>query len=187
MARRHRRYSGITSISLNGLTDYLSSNVKVMDVGVGVIVGVGVAALVKGALNKFAPDMYAKVRDTLGQAVPFVSSLAAGAVLYYAQRNMNRSRGTAHAVGAIAAGLAVTTLAYLPKLTAATGLPLDFSEVVAINLNGLGGYGGLLVDDAVKAQYNGLLVADKSDALNELAAYSMGDSDDDGLSSLGGR
>lgn len=182
MARKH--YRGITSISLGNFPISLNESVKVMDVVAGAVVGVGVAAAVKGALNKFAPSLYAQVRTTLGPAVPLASSLAAGAVLYYAQAGSNRSRGKGHAVGALAAGLAVTAMAYLPKLAEMTGLPFDFSEVVAVNLNGLGGYGGLLVDDAAGRAYNGLLVADRSDSLNELAAYSMGDTDDDGMSAL---
>jgi hypothetical protein len=110
-------------------------------------------------------------------------------VLYYAQRNMNESRGKGHLVGAVAAGAASSALAALPEYTKdfkdGDGKPyFDFSDIVSLNLGYLGRYNGLLVNDA-SDQFNGLLVNDKSDSLNQLAAYSMGeDHDEDGLMAL---
>lgn len=178
MARRRRRYHGITSLNLGALPVGLDDSVKVGDLLMGIGVGLVGAAAVKAALNKFAPALYAQVRDMAGAAIPAVTGLAAGAVLYYAQRNSSPARAKAHAVGAFAAGTAVTLMAYLPKLSGVVP-GLDFSDVVALNL---GGYNGLLVADN-SDQFNGLLVADNSDSLNELAAYSMGD-DNDGLAAL---
>lgn len=178
MARR-RSYRGITSLTLGALPISLNDSVRFGDLLMGVGVGLVGAAAVKAALNKFAPALYAQVRDMAGAAIPAVTGLAAGAVLYYAQRNSNSTRAKAHAIGAITAGAAVTLMAYLPKLSGVVP-GLDFSDVVALNL---GGYNGLLVADN-SDQFNGLLVADQSDSLNELAAYSMGDSDDDGLAAL---
>lgn len=177
MARRRRRsYRGITSLNLGNLPVGLDDSVQVKDVLMGVAVGLVGAAGVKAVLNKFAPTIYAKVSGIAGPAIPLVTGIAAGAVLYYAQKGSGRARG--HAVGAAMAGLAVTLMAYLPKLN----IPgLDFNEVVALNLSGMGGYNGLLVNDS--SDFQGLLVSDNSDSLNELAAMSMGD-DHDGLASL---
>lgn len=185
MARRRRHYRGITSVNLGGyLPVELDDNVKVMDVLAGAAVGVIGSAALKAVLNKFGGDIYAKVKGTVGPAMPLVSGLATGLVLYYAQRNMNASRAKGHYVGAVAAGAAATVLAYAPKLSEMlpAGL-LDFSDVVSVNLGYLGGYNGLLVNDT-SDQFNGLLVTDTSDSLNGLAAMSMGEEDDDGLTSL---
>ncbi len=179
MARRRRSFRGITSLNLGNFPVSMSDSVNVGDVLMGVGVGLVGAAGVKAVLNKFAPALYAKVRDMAGPAIPLITGISAGAVLYYAQKGSSRARG--HAVGAAMAGLAITLMSYLPKLN----LPgLDFSDVVALNLGGLGGYNGLLVaDNSDSNAYHGLIVADTSDSLNELAAMSMGD-DDDGLMSL---
>ena len=178
MARRRRSYRGITSISLGAFPVGLDDQVKVMDVIMGVAAGLVGAAGAKALLNKFAPDIYGKVKDVLGPAIPLATGGLAAAALYYAQGGSSRARG--HAVGAVMAGLAATLTAYLPKLN----IPyLDFSDVVSVNLGSMGGYGGLLVADT-SDQFNGLLVNDRSDDLNQLAAYSMGDESDDGLHSL---
>lgn len=182
MARRRRRYHGITSISLGNLPVGLNDHVAVQDVLLGIVAGLGASAVLKGLLNKFLPVQYAQLKNAAGPAVPLLASAGAGAALYMLQKGSDRAKG--HAVGAVAAGLAVTVMGYLPKVASMIpGVPFDFSDVVSVNLGGLGGYGGLLVADS-SDQFNGLLVADKSDDLNQLAAYSMGDSDDDGLESL---
>jgi hypothetical protein len=184
--RRHRR-SSLAGFALNGLPVRLGDSVKVQDVVLGAAAGLAVTTLVKGLLNKFAGAAWASAKQSLGPAVPVVTAFASAAALYYAQKGSARAKG--HAVGAVTAGVAVTVLALLPKLQ--TMLPaaaqpyFDFSDVVGINLNGLGNY-GYLVEDQPNRAYAGLLVSDKSDALNELAAYSMGDTDDDGLNSLVG-
>lgn len=178
MARRRRSFRGITSLNLGNFPVSLDDSVKVSDVLVGVAVGLVGAAGVKAVLNKFVPDVYAKVRDMAGPAIPLVTGIGAAAVLFYAQKGSGRAKG--HAVGAAMAGLAVTLLGYLPKLN----IPgLDFNEVVSLNLSGMGDYSGLLVADRSDA-LNGLLVADRSDSLNELAAYSLGDEENDGLMAL---
>jgi hypothetical protein len=173
MARRRRSYRGITSLNLGALPVGLDDSVQVKDVIMGVAVGLVGAAGVKAALNKFAPGIMTKIRDMAGPAIPLITGVAAGAALYYVQKGSSRARG--HAVGAAMAGLAVTLMSYLPKLN----IPgLDFNEVVSLNLSGLGGYNGLLVNDS--SDFNGLLVSDNSDSLNELAAMSM-DEDGGGL------
>lgn len=200
MARR-RRYHGITSVSLGQFPIGLNDSVTVMDVLAGAAVGVAGSALLKGLLNKFGGETYAKLKGSVGPAMPLLASVGTAAALYYAQKGSNRARG--HAVGAVAAGAAATLLGYLPKLTEAAGVTqyFDFSDVVSVNLGGLGNYSGLLVADQSDAMngynayngllvadqsdsLNGLIVADRSDSLNELAAYSMGEESDDGLTSL---
>ena len=177
MARRHK-YHGITSISLGEMPVKLDDQVKVQDVLLGVAAGLLASAGVKAVLNKFAPDVYAKIKDTAGPAIPLLTGISAAAVLYYAQKGSSMAKG--HAVGAVAAGLAATLMSYLPSRK----IPyLDFSDVVSLNLSGVGGYSGLLVNDH-SDQFNGLLVNDKSDSLNQLAAYSMGEEDEDGLMAL---
>jgi len=184
MARRRRRYHGITSVNLGGYMPVeLDDNVKVMDVLAGAAVGVIGSAALKAALNKFGGEVYAKIKDTVGPALPLLTGIGTGMVLYYAQRNMNSSRAKGHYVGAVAAGAAATVLAYAPRLSAMLPAGLvDFSDVVSVNLGGMGGYSGLLVNDS--SDFNGLLVSDTSDSLNGLAAMSMGEEDDDGLTSL---
>lgn len=193
MARhRRRRFHGITSIALNGLPVGLGDQVKTQDVLLGAAAGMAATTLIKGLLNKFLGSTWASLKGTLGPAVPLVVSFASAAALFYGQKGSPRAKG--HAVGAVTAGVAVTVIGLLPKLQAM--LPVaaqpyfDFSEVVGINLNGLGGYGMLVNDNArsVASAYNGLLVNDRSDSLNELAAYSMGSfvDDSDGLEALAG-
>jgi hypothetical protein len=184
---KHKQYRGITSISLGAMPVELNDSVKVMDVLVGAAVGVIGSGALRALLNKFAGETYQSVKGTLGPALPLLTGLGTGLVLYYAQKNMAVGRAKGHLVGAVGAGVAATVMSYLPKI--GEMLPkewaLDFSDVVSLNLGGLGryaDYSGLLVSD--QSDFNGLLVADKSDDLNQLAAYAMGDEDDDGLMSL---
>jgi len=181
--RRSRRFHGITSLNLSAFPVSLDDSVTVMDVLIGAAVGLLGAGAVKGGFKKFAPDMYNKVAGVVGPAIPILTGGISAALLYYAQKGSARARG--HAVGAALAGVTLTLQAAFAKMN----IPmLDFNEVVSLNLSGMGGYNGLLVSDTSDALngFNGLIVDDKSDSLNELAAYSMGEEDDDGLASLAG-
>lgn len=169
MARRHSRLGGIVSF---GNLPLVNDSVKGLDVIVGAAVGFVGASLVKVGLQKILPpETYAKVAQAVGKFLPALTGLSAAAILYYAQKGMNRSRAAGHAIGAAALGVGLT-VAELLKGTEVMGMkPFDASPV-ALDLSG---YGGLLVNDNSGPAMNGLIVDDTSGALNQLGAMSMGE------------
>lgn len=191
MARRRSRYGGIVSVGLGALP-LVDENVKVLDVGVGVVAGLAGAALLKGLLKKFAPDIYMKLAGAVGAGMPLVAGVGAAATLFYAQQKMNRGRATGHAAGAALAGLTLAAWSFAQSKAASLPSWLDLSGTEMVNLGGAygGAYGGMLVNDGQTTipSYGGLLVADNSNALNQLGAMSMGDDDyetgDGGLAAL---
>ena len=180
--RRSKRYGSAVEVSLGNLP-FMNDSVNVMDLLIGIGVGLLGSAVVKGVFKKVAPAFYAQVAGTIGAAMPAVTGTAAAAALYYAQGKSSRARG--HAVGAAAAGIALAGWDLLKANLGAVSPYLDFSEVVSVNMGGYGNYGGVLINDQSDRMngYAGVLIADKSDGLNELAALSMAP-DDDGLAAL---
>jgi len=184
MARRRRRsYRGITSVSL-GRLPIVNNTVKGTDVLVGAAVGPLVGALLSGLEKKFAGGA---ISSKLPKEVPASAlfGVATAAALYYGQKKS--SMGAGHAIGALAVSLAPIVTGFVrPMLEKSAGEFFNFSDVVSVQLSGVGNYRGLLVSDN-SDRFNGLLVQDNSDrALAGLAAMSMGDHDDDGMSALMG-
>lgn len=185
--KRRRRYGGpiVTIPGLSGLPKlpglgFLNKNVSVGDAAVGVGVGLVGSAALKSVVKRFAPPSTVAM---LGKAAPAVFGVAAGAILYFAEKKS--ARGAGHAVGATLAGLALTVWEFAKTQFAGSSY-LDFNEVTQVNFGRY--YGnpnpyGLLIQDNVGPGVNGLLVADHTDALNDLARVSMAP-DDDGIASL---
>lgn len=169
MSRRRSRLGGIVSF---GELPLVNESVKGLDVLMGAGVGFVGSALVKVALQKVLPaDTYAKIASTVGKFLPLLTGISAGAVLYYVQKNSNKSRAAGHAIGAAALGLGLT-VAELLKGTEVMGMKPFDAAPVSLDLSG---YGGLLVDDSSQGQMNGLIVDDHSSQLNQLGAMSMGE------------
>ena len=165
--RRSRRFGGIVSL---GELPLVNENVKALDVFMGVAAGFVGSAVVKAALQKLLPaDTYVKLASTVGKFLPLVTGISAGAILYYAQKGMNRSRAVGHATGAVAIGLGMT-VAELLRGQSIAGVTFSAAPV-ALDLSD---YGGLLVDDTSRGM-NGLIVADKSDQLSDLGVHALGE------------
>lgn len=191
MARRRRRYGGTVGVNLGNLP-LVNESVNTTDVLMGLGVGVVASALVKGALKKFAPGAYAQVATTAGAFVPALVGAAGAAAVYYGGRNllkMSDHKAKGLATGAVAAGAALSAWDFArSNLATVGGGMLDFSGTVGVNLGGYNPGYGMLIDDSAGQGvngYGGMLVADHSDGLSELAAVSMGP-DDDGIDALMG-
>lgn len=172
MARRRRSYSGMVQLGAISLED----NVKVVDVLVGGAVGLVGSGLLKMAIAKVAPTAWDKAKTMLGQFLPAVTGVGAGAALYLAQKDSAPGRATGHAVGAAMAGVA---LSIQKVLETQRPFGIDFGEAVEVNM-------GMLVNNPNPQL--GMLVENpiNQPMLNELAALSMGDHDDDGFAALAG-
>lgn len=183
MARKHRRrYGSVVSVGL-GRLPILNSSVSFKDAAIGVGLGLVGSALLKGLVKKFAPSAYASAAGAVGQFMPAVAGIGAGAILYYAQKKTHSATG--QAAGAVLAGLALSLWDFAKNnLATMGGGMLDFSGTVGVNL---GRYGMVINDKSDNDQgiqgYNGLLIADHSDSLAELANISMG-ADNDGIAEL---
>lgn len=194
--RRHRRYRGLGDlVQIPGLSDlpFVNRSVNSTDVLVGGAVGFVASKAVEGAAAKFGGATWVSMAGSVGKFMPLLSSGAAAAALWYAQKK--NARGTGHAVGALAAGVAMTAA---NLLRGQTFFGISFNEVVAVDL---GSYRGLLVNDSMGGMivrdgynlqngynvpgYNGMLVRDNSDqrAMSDLARLSMSE-DYDGLADL---
>lgn len=190
--RRHKRYGSVVSVGLGNLpgADLFKGSVRIQDVLIGAGVGVIASALLKGALNQFGGATYAGLKTTVGPALPALSGLAAGAALYFIQKKSESSKGMA--AGAIASGLAETVSRFAATATAGNAM-FDFSGTVGVNLGGYRGHVGrmgMVINDRSDDGggihgMNGLLIADHSDSLAELANVSMGP-DNDGIAELVG-
>lgn len=210
MARKHRRRSfhGLTSISLDGIPG-LGESVSTTDVLVGAAVGLVGTKVIQALVKLYAPKtmfvgtgLFAPVINETtklpepsiaSKVLPLVAGIGAGAALYFANDKLmkNTRRGWGHAAGAASVGVALTVSEFvrtvnIPLLKDENKQPIQFGSVVSMDL-GYNGFGGTLVqDNSDRLPYSGMLVADRSDSLNELAAYDMGVSDDgDGLEHLG--
>jgi Kef-type K+ transport system membrane component KefB len=173
MARRSR-YAGLSL----GALPLVGESVKGTDVLVGVLAGIIGAAGVKAIAQKvLPPETWLKLKESLGIALPLAGGVSVAAILYYAQKGMDKDRATGHAIGAAAAGLVVTTVSYL-KDKEFLGLKFDAPPVQL----SLSDYNGLLVDNANRSM-NGLIV-DNNAALGRLGAISMGGDDELGYSDV---
>ena len=206
--RRSRRYGSSSVVTIPGLSaiPIINDSVKVMDVAIGIGIGVFGAALLKGIAKKALYDpakptdnTWVKFDKAVGAFVPAVFGIGAGVAAYYGLKKTQKAAG--YAAGAALAGVALSAKAWAqgqdfakPKTDSAgvvTQPLLDFSEVTQLNLGGyrgMGDYRGLLVRDTTDGSnaMNGLLVRDTTDgSLSGLAAMSMGD-DDSGVESLAG-
>lgn len=192
MARhRRRRYGSVVSVGLGNFpgAEMLKGSVRIQDVLIGAGVGVVASALLKGALNQFGGATYAGIKTTVGPALPALSGLAAGAALYFLQKKSESAKGMA--AGALASGLAETVSRFAAQATAGNAM-FDFSGTVGVNLGHYGRVGrmGMVINDRSDNDagihgMNGLLIADHSDSLAELANVSMGP-DNDGIAELVG-
>ncbi len=177
MARRRRRYSGI--VSLGGLEDVISGSVNTKDVLMGLAAGVIGGLGLKFVLNKYAPSIAVQLGKA-GKAIPLVTGLTIGAALFYAQKGSAAAKG--QALGAGAAGAAITLLGYAADWAASAGYNVAGYGDPAMALN-LSNYRGLLVDNAVQRPMNGLIV-DNNANLSRLGALSMGGDDELGYSDI---
>lgn len=189
--RRRRRYGSTVGVNLGALPG-LGRSINSTDALIGAGVGVLASALVKGVANMVAPSVAAQVK---GMAGPFYNAIAgavAGAGVYFGSKMLLKSspeKAMSYAVGAAIPGVAMSLQALAVQYVGpATGGALDFSGTVGVNLGGYRGGMGMLVSDpsdggAGVNGYGGLLVADHSDNLAELAAISMGP-DSDGIAEL---
>lgn len=198
MARRrrhHRRYHGTVGVNLGDLPG-LGKSVNSTDVLVGAGVGVIASALLKGIANVAAPSAIAPVKAAVGGFYNALIGAATGAAVYFGAKSLMKSspeKATSYAVGAALPGIAqsLQQLA-IQYVGPASGGMLDFSGTVGVNLgvytrNPPRSMGMLVSDNSDQGQgvpaMNGLLVADHSDNLAELAAISMGP-DSDGIAEL---
>lgn len=191
MARRHRRrrYGSVVSVGLGNIpgADLLKGSVRIQDVLIGAGVGVVASALIKGVLNQFGGAAYASAKTTIGPALPALAGLASGAALYFLQKKSESAKGMA--AGAIASGVAESISRVAAQATAGNAY-LDFSGTVGVNLGRYAGARpmGMVINDKSDDGsgihgMNGLLIADHSDTLAELANVSMGP-DNDGIGAL---
>lgn len=184
MAKRHRRrrYGGTVGVNL-GRLPLLGESVNTTDVAIGIGAGILASAAVKAAVKRFAPGVYAQVAATAGAAMPVLVGAAGAAALYFGgtkllKMNSYKAKGLAAGSALVGAALAAWDFARANLSTVGGGL-LDFSGTVGVNL-------GMLIDDSAGQHVNGmngLIIADHSDNLAELAAVSMGP-DDDGIDQL---
>lgn len=189
MARRRRRRFGST-VGVNlGRLPLVGESVNTTDVLMGMAAGTVASAAVKAAFKRFAPSIYTQVAGTAGALMPAVVGGAAAAAIYFGGRKflgMSDYKAKGLAAGAVAVGgaLSLWDFARANLATVGGGL-LDFSGTVGVNLGGYGPYGMLIEDSAGQGVngYGGMIVADHSDGLAELAAVSMGP-DDDGINEL---
>lgn len=178
MARRRRRgFSGI--VSLGGLENIVSGEVKASDVLMGLVAGVVGGLGLKYVLNRFAPSIAAQLGKA-GQAVPLVTGLSIGAALFYAQKGSQAAKG--QALGAGAAGAAITLLGYAANWASGAGYNVAGYADPAMALN-LSNYRGLLVENQIQRPMNGLIV-DNNASLARLGALSMGGDDEVGYADI---
>ena len=173
--------AGIVAIpGLAGIGDTFKKSVKGTDVLVGAVVGLGgIVALkyVKGFIgSKVAiPAIVERVSPALAGGL-------AGLVLYYAQKKKNPGRATGHAVGAVAAGVAMNVATELKAQ-----FPQYFADVVDLQLHGLivndpARLNGMIVTDTVRPSLRGY--ADDP-GMAGLAALSMEVDDEDHAAAIG--
>lgn len=186
MARRkRRRFGGTVGVNLGNLP-LVGESVNTTDVLMGMGAGILASAAAKAALKRFAPSVYNQIASTAGAFMPTLVGAAGAAAVYYGGRQffgMSDHKAKGLAVGAVAVGGALSLWDFArANLASATGGLLDFSGTVGVNL---GGYNMLIDDSAGQGVngMNGLIIADHSDGLAELAAISMGP-DDDGINEL---
>lgn len=191
--RRSKRYGGIVSLPGFGKLPSLGlpslkGSVRGMDVLVGGAAGFAATNVLDALLNKFAPEMWTKVKVGAGKLLPLLVSGLAGGALYLAQKKSNQGAG--HFFGAVAYGVAGTAQNFLRGVQI-PGLGTSFSDVVSLPL-GYASYNGLLVDNPAPQMqgYNGLLVDNPAPQRSNLAALgqlSMADDYDgmDALASMG--
>lgn len=188
--RKRRRYGGTVGVSLGNLPG-LGRSINSTDALVGAGVGVIATALVKGIANMFAPQMAAQVRGATGSFFPAIAGAVAATGVYFGSKMLMKSspeKSMSYAVGAAAPGIAQSLqMLAVQYVGPASGGVMDFSGTVGVNLGGYRPMGMLVADGsdggAGVQGYGGLLVADHSDNLAELAAISMGP-DSDGIAEL---
>lgn len=183
--RRRRRYGGTVGVNL-GQFPLLGESVNATDVLMGMGAGLLASAAVKAAIKRFAPQVYGQIASTAGMWFPAVAGAAGAAAVYFGGTKLFRvsqHRASGLALGAVAVGGALSLWDFArANLAGVGGGLLDFSGTVGVNL----GQYGMLIDDSAGQGVNGmggLIVADHSDGLAELAAISMGP-DDDGIDAL---
>lgn len=183
--RRRRRYGSTVGVNL-GRLPLMGESVNTTDVLMGVGAGILASAAVKAAVKRFVPQVYAQIASTAGAAMPLLVGAAGAAAVYFGgtkllKMNSYKAKGIAAGSALVGAALAAWDFARANLSTVGGGL-LDFSGTVGVNL---GGYNMLIEDSAGQGVngMNGLIVADHSDGLAELAAVSMGP-DDDGIDQL---
>lgn len=185
--RRRRRFGGTVGVSLGRAIPLLGESVNATDVLLGMGAGLVASAAVKAAVKRFAPSIYTQVANTAGMWFPAVAGAAGAAAVYFGGTKLfkvSQHKASGLALGAAAVGGALSLWDFArANLAGVGGGLLDFSGTVGVNL---GSPYGMLIDDSAGQGVNGmggLIVADHSDGLSELAAISMGP-DDDGIDAL---
>jgi hypothetical protein len=175
-------------VNLGRAIPLLGESVDSTDVLLGMGAGLIASAAVKAALKNFAPQVYAQIASTAGMFLPALTGAAGAAAVYFGGTKllkMSPHKASGLAVGAVAVGGALSLWDFArANLSGVASGMLDFSGTVGVNL-GHNPY-GMLIDDSAGQGVNGmggLIVADHSDGLAELAAISMGP-DDDGIDAL---
>lgn len=167
--RRRRRFGDYVSVPL-GLGKFKLPSLKTLnplgravnstDVIVGSFIGLGGGALIKMGVNKFWPTAPAFVQNNIGP----ISTIGAGALALVFLKNKHRATG--YFTGATIAGLVPIGWGFLQRT-----FPQFFAGYIDVNY---GGY-GLLTDVAPM----GLLVDEGSQQMSDLAAYAMGQAEED--------
>jgi len=171
--KRKSSYRGYVNAPF-GFVKALQGSVNAADVLVGAIIGLVGGGVVKMLLNKlpFTATLPAFVK----KAVPGLSSVGAGAALYYLQKQS--PRGKSHFVGATAAGATVLTWDMLKGTE--LGKKLGFDDYVSIPglsayYPGYSAYDGVIVDNpAGQLQaYNGVIVDNPAGQLQGMSMSNM--------------
>lgn len=159
--------STMTIPGLSGVTDTFKKSVKGTDVLVGAVVGLGGIFVMKKA-KEFIGTKVA-IPAFVERISPALSGAVAGLILYYANKKVfkNPARGTGHAVGAVAAGIAMNVATELKAQ-----FPTYFADVVDLQLSGL-----IVSDPIARRSMGGFLVDDRAPALGGYA-------DDPGMAGL---
>lgn len=172
MAKRNgRRVAGREvehRMNLPGLS-ILKGSVSGQDVVVGAAVGLGASAGIKYLLNTYAASLMTGLPAIVVRFMPTLTGIAAGGLLYTAQKRSNSARAKAHFVGAVAAGVSVNVWQELQARFPSVG---DYVSVPT--------YGGMLVRDR---GMGGMLVEDSGRNLAELQSLNM-EADDESAAAL---
>lgn len=180
MRRRRRYYGGVVGLDLGAFS--LRKSVNAQDVVIGLGVGLAGAAGFAYALKTLrAKGTYTFINAPVGgtdwikMGVPVIGGALGGGAAYMLRKRKNRNAAYANLIGAIAAGVAIVAW---PEVAKRVG----FSGVVGLDLP----YGGMIVDDVVGQQYQGLIVNDAvamrgyadHPGLGQLAAASLDEGED---------
>ena len=162
MARKHRKFRGLTTLSFGMLPSLPSSaSTKGLGMGAGLAIAAGLAA--RYLENTYVPKMYPSwtqdsanpansVKYFVHQNLPGLAGIVAGLAAYFIQKKRGKGGGGDLLLGA---GLAGAALVALPLAQSVAGP--KFRGLTTLNF---GGYGGIFVpiSDGQTSRYNGIIV-----------------------------